>query len=77
MVLRVAVVGAGFMGGVHARAYARRPDVEVAAIVSRGSERGAALAAELGAAHLDDLAPVLDDPTVEIVDVCYPRHALE
>src|SRR5262245_16499397 len=77
VVLRVAVVGAGFMGGVHARAYARLAGVEVAAIVSRGAERGRALAAELGAAHLTDLAPVLDDPTVAIVDVCYPSHAHE
>jgi predicted dehydrogenase len=77
MPLRVAIVGAGFMGGVHARAYARLPDVEVAAIVSRGSDRGRALAADLGAAHLTDLAPVLDDSTVAIVDVCYPTHIHE
>src|SRR5262245_4698946 len=77
MPLRVAIVGAGFMGGVHARAYARLPDVEVAAIVSRGSDRGRALAADLGAAHLTHLAPLLDDPTVAIVDVCYPTHLHE
>ncbi|HEY3108352.1 MAG TPA: Gfo/Idh/MocA family oxidoreductase, partial [Chloroflexota bacterium] len=77
MALRVAIVGAGFMGGVHARAYAALPDVEVAAIVSRGSERGRALAAELGAAHLTELDRLLDDPTVSIVDVCYPTHAHE
>jgi len=29
---RVAVLGAGFMGGTHARAYKKIPDVEIAAI---------------------------------------------
>src|SRR5262245_63241695 len=72
--MRVAIIGAGFMGSTHARAYARLPDVHVAAILSRGSARGQALAAELGAAHLTDLAPILDDPSIEIVDVCYPTH---
>jgi predicted dehydrogenase len=77
MPLRVAVIGAGFMGGVHARAYATLPDVQVAAIVSRGSDRGRALAAEVGATHVSELERVLDDPTIAIVDVCYPTHVHE
>ena len=37
---RIAVLGAGFRGGTHARAYAKRDDVEIAAIYahSRGRE---------------------------------------
>jgi predicted dehydrogenase len=77
MPLRAAIVGAGFMGSTHARAYAGLPDTQVAAIVSRGSPRGTQLAAELGATHLTDPAPVLDDPTIDIVDICYPSHAHE
>lgn len=76
-VLRVAVLGAGFMGSTHARAYAKLPSARVAAIVSRGSERARALAAELGAEHLDDPTPVLEDRAIDVVDVCYPTHEHE
>ncbi len=74
--LRVAVLGGGFMGGQHARAYAKLPNVKVAGIASRGSERARALAAELGAAHVPDPYRLVEDPDVDAVDVCLPsdRH---
>jgi predicted dehydrogenase len=70
--LRVAVLGAGFMGGTHARAYHALPDAEVAAIYARSGDRAAALAAEVGTRWTDDLAAVLADPSIDAVDVCLP-----
>jgi predicted dehydrogenase len=49
--VRVLVIGAGKMGGAHARAFSTIPEVEVVAIASRGGERAARLAAELGVRH--------------------------
>ncbi len=70
--VRVAVLGAGFMGGTHARAYAAMPDVEVAAIFAPSPDRGEPLAQEIGSRWTDDLAGVIADPEIEAVDICLP-----
>ncbi|MFN8590690.1 MAG: Gfo/Idh/MocA family oxidoreductase [Thermomicrobiales bacterium] len=70
--VRVAVLGAGFMGGVHGRAYATLPDVTVPVVFAPSPTRGEPLAAELGARWTDDLAAVLADPDIDAVDICLP-----
>ncbi len=72
---RVAVLGAGFMGGTHARAYATRDDVEIVAIYAQSNSRAGELAAELGAEATTDLNRVLDDDSIEAVDICLPTPA--
>ena len=52
--VRVGVIGAGFMGKTHAAAYARIPGVEVAAVVDAELERAKQLAAEVGGAAFSD-----------------------
>jgi len=69
--LRLAVLGAGFMGGTHARALARMPHVEVVAIAGRRPERAQALAREVGA-RVVSLEEVLRDPSIDAVDVSLP-----
>ena len=70
--LRVAVLGAGFMGGTHARAYVAHDDVQVATIYAHSDTRAAPLAAELGCAWTDDLARAVTDPDIDAVSVCLP-----
>ena len=70
--LRVAVLGAGFMGGTHARAYHALPGAEVAGIYARSAIRAAPLAAELAVPWTDDLDALLADDTIGAVDVCLP-----
>lgn len=70
--VRVGVLGAGFMGGVHARAYATMPDVEIAAIFAPSSDRGLPLAEEVGSRWTDSIESVLNDPTIDAVDICLP-----
>ena len=74
----VGVLGAGFMGGTHARAYAAMPDVEVAAIYAPSSSRGEPLAREIGSRWTDDMASVLADPAIDAIDICLPtpQHRL-
>lgn len=72
---RIAVLGAGFMGGTHARAYHERDDVEIAAIYARGRNRAEDLARELGSTFTDDLDRVLRDESIEAVDICLPTPA--
>ncbi len=78
---RIAVLGAGFMGSTHARAYAKLPDVEIAAIYARSGERAGPLAKELGSSFTDSLNRVLGDDSITAVDICLPtpehRSSLE
>ena len=70
--VRVAVLGAGFMGGTHARAYAAMPDVEVAAVFAPSPGRGRPLAEEIGSRWSDDMAALFADPEIDAIDVCLP-----
>jgi UDP-N-acetylglucosamine 3-dehydrogenase len=70
--VQVAVLGAGFMGSTHAKAYAGMPDVAVAAIFAPSSDRGDPLAREIGSRWTDDLESVLADSCIEAVDICLP-----
>ncbi len=69
---RIAVIGAGFMGGTHARAYHAMDGVEVAAIVASTQKRAEPLANELGTTWTDDYAAILADETIDAVDICVP-----
>jgi predicted dehydrogenase len=70
--VRLAVLGAGFMGGTHGKAYAAMPDVEIAAIYAPRPDRAEPLAKEFGTRWTDDLASVLRDPSIDAVDICLP-----
>jgi predicted dehydrogenase len=73
--VRLAVLGAGFMGGTHARAYHKRDDVELAAIYAHTARRGEALATELDATFTKQLETILGDDTIDAVDICLPTPA--
>lgn len=79
--LRVAVLGAGFMGGTHARAYHKMEDVEIAMIYASSPKRAEPLANELGSSWTDDLSRILSDNSIDVVDISLPtsehRHATE
>ncbi|MEW6271610.1 MAG: Gfo/Idh/MocA family oxidoreductase [Thermodesulfobacteriota bacterium] len=70
--IRIALLGAGGMAGMHAAAYAELRDVELRAVVGRRGERAATLAARYGALATTDADAVLADPAVDAVDVCTP-----
>ncbi|MGH2561674.1 MAG: Gfo/Idh/MocA family protein, partial [Thermomicrobiales bacterium] len=70
--LRVAILGAGFMGSTHARAFHALPDVEVAAIYAQSDRRAKPLADELGTVHTDDLDRILSDDSIDAVDISLP-----
>jgi len=72
--MRVAIVGAGFMGGTHAGCYQQIDDVKIAAVVDMRQEQREKLAEECGAQAFADLEPVLADATIEVVDCCLPTH---
>ncbi len=70
--VKVGVIGAGFMGTLHARAYARLPGVEVAIIADHNASKAAALAAEVGARPEVEADAVLHAPSIDLVDIALP-----
>ena len=66
----MAVVGLGFMGGVHLKALAGVPAVELAAVVSRKVP-------ESPVKHYTTLEQALADPAIDAVDLCLPTDLHE
>lgn len=67
--VRVALVGAGFMGRMHGEVYGALEGVDLVHVVDKDLSRAAGVAAPHGASNsstLDDL------PEVDVVDICLP-----
>lgn len=67
-----AVIGAGGMGGTHARSYARMAEVSVVGVMDKSLEAAERLAGVVGAQAFDDAGRMLDVCRPDIVDVCVP-----
>jgi predicted dehydrogenase len=70
MLMRLAVVGLGFMGGVHLKALGSVPSVELSAVVSRR-------ASPASVKHYTALEDALADPEIDAVDLCLPTDMHE
>ena len=70
--MRIGILGAGDMGAMHARLFSAIPGVEIAAVVGRYPDRVAKLGAELDVEALTDPRAIIDDDTVDAVDITYP-----
>jgi UDP-N-acetylglucosamine 3-dehydrogenase len=72
--MRIGILGSGFMGTTHARAYARIPGVTIAAVSSRHLDRAEKLANEVGASATIDDSSIIDDPSIEAISNTLPTH---
>jgi UDP-N-acetylglucosamine 3-dehydrogenase len=72
--MRIGILGAGWTGSVHARVYSQMTDVEIAGIVGRREPKVKERADSLGVPGLTDPWKLLDDDTVDAIDVCYPTY---
>ena len=72
--MRIGILGSGFMGGTHARAYAKIPGVEVAAVSSRHLDKAEKLAGEVGARATTDDRTIIEDPTIDAISNTLPTH---
>jgi predicted dehydrogenase len=70
--IRIALVGAGSMGQVHAMSFAGIPGVAVTTVMDRDPVRAASLAASLGVTPYTDLDAMLAGGPVDAIDCCLP-----
>ena len=73
--VRTAVIGAGILGEVHARAFANYHRSELRWVCDIDDERAKALAAKYGAKWTSDVAEVAADAEVDAVGVATPDFA--
>lgn len=71
---RLAIVGAGTMGTIHARSCMDIPEADVAWVVDTDIARATALADAFGARATDDPDEALADPDVKAVIVAVPTY---
>jgi predicted dehydrogenase len=74
MPIAVAVIGAGFMGQLWARALHEHMGAEVAVVGDVDAARGKALAEQCGARFVHGAADAASAPGVDAVVVCTPEH---
>jgi len=72
---RVALLGTGFIAGIHAESYRRFvPDAELVSVYSRSPERAEAFARAHGIARwFTDLDRAITEPACDVVDICLPN----
>ena len=72
--VKVGIIGSGFIGQLHAEAFARVPNAEVVAVASPNAERGRALAEAHGIhRHLTDYRDLLNLDEIDLVTIGAPN----
>ena len=72
--LRVGIIGSGFMGVTHADAYAQLDDVSIAGFVGKGETNRKKLAAQFNTRDYPTIEALLAAQDVDVVDICTPTH---
>jgi UDP-N-acetylglucosamine 3-dehydrogenase len=70
--VRIGILGSGWMGSVHAQCYQRIKGAKVVGVFSRNRERAEALAKVCSAKAVTESSALIEDPSVDAIDVCVP-----
>ena len=70
--LKVGLIGCGFMGAMHANCYKNIPDVELVAVADVRPEKAQELAEGTSAAIYGDGKDLIANASVDIIDICLP-----
>jgi len=72
--LTVGVVGAGFMGQMHATCHSLLPNARLVGVADVEMDKATALAAKFGAQPYDCLECMIEDAKPDVIDVCLPTY---
>jgi predicted dehydrogenase len=72
--MRIGILGSGFMGATHARAYAKIAGAEVVVVSSRHLDKAEKLAGEVGARATTYDRTIIEDPTIDAISNTLPTH---
>ncbi len=69
---RVGIIGAGFMGGMHAGVYSMLPDVKIAGIADIRGEKAKSLSSRYKTIPYFDPEQLLTRQDISVMDICLP-----
>ena len=72
--MKIAVVGVGYMGRIHAACVAQAENMELAAIVEPNEALGMEVAKEFGVPYLKSVADLRAHPEIQAVNICVPEE---
>ena len=70
--VKIAILGAGFVGDIHANAYSQVQGAEVAAVVDKSGEKRKKMAESSGAEYYGSLEELFEKADIDCVDICVP-----
>jgi predicted dehydrogenase len=70
--VKLAIIGAGFIGEVHANCYLQISNAHIVGIVDKVKEKGIKLANKLQTEYFSDIDYLLNNENVDAVDICTP-----
>lgn len=73
--IRIAIIGPGKVGHLHAKAVRQLPDTELVAVCGRSPEKTAAFARPYGIAAYTDIARMIQTERIDLCLVCTPHPA--
>ncbi len=75
--IKVGIIGAGFMGRTHGDAYNKLDDVQLVGIASRGQEKARKYAEDYHCTNYPEAEELIKHPDVDIIDICLPTYLHE
>ena len=75
--IRIGLVGYGFMGKMHAQCYAATGRAKVAALADVEADRRGEAASKLGCQPYESLQAMLENADIDAVDICTPTYLHE
>jgi UDP-N-acetylglucosamine 3-dehydrogenase len=73
-ILKGCLIGAGYIGKVHAKAYPKIPEIQLTAVADSNPEQAAELAAIHGGKGYGDYIKMIEAEKPDFVDVCLPSR---
>lgn len=70
--IKVGIIGAGFIGNIHSGVYQFLPDVKVTAVCDIRAEKTDTLAKKFNAGKFNDFKAMLKNSDLDMIDVCLP-----
>lgn len=70
--VKVGIIGAGFMGSMHASVYSQLPDVKIAGIADVRGEKAKSLAAKFKTIPFYSFDELLKKEDISVIDICLP-----
>ncbi len=71
---RIGIIGAGFIGDIHSKAYKRIDNAKVVAVVDLDEEKGGKLAKDFNAEYYSNFEKFLEVGKADVVDICTPTY---